>query len=468
VANDSAAAARKAFLGGVDMDMVSTSYHRNFLQLVQSGQVAEAEIDDSVRRILRVKYAMGLFAHPYKDENLEPTAMLRPESVAIAKTVATRSLVLLRNEPFAGSPLLPLTGNISSIALIGPLADDAANMLGSWAGDGRKENAVTLRRALSKKLGEAALHYAKGTDVASGSDGDIAEAVQLAQQSDVTVLALGEDAPTMTGEAASRTKLDLPGRQQELLEKVVATGKPVVLILFSGRPLTLPWAFEHVPAVIAAWFPGIEAGNALTDILFGDAAPTGHLPVSWPRSVGQEPLYYNALNTGRPAADPTHQPENGERKYLSRYIDEENTPQFPFGFGLTYTNFNYGPTKVSNAQLPLPALRRGFAAKGKSSTAISVTSEIRNTGGRTGVALAQLYIRLEGTSVAMPVRMLKGFQSISLAPSESRKVTFDLPAEALAFWGAENKFGVEPAHVTVWIAPNSAEGESATFEITGQ
>jgi beta-glucosidase len=468
VANDSATAARKAFLGGVDMDMVSNSYHRNMLQLVQSGQVAVAEINESVRRMLRVKYAMGLFDRPYTDEDLEAAAMLRPESVAAAKTAATRSLVLLRNEPVNGSPLLPLAGNISSIALIGPLADDAANMLGSWAGDGRKENAVTLRRALSKKLGEAAIHYAKGTDVASGSDSDIAAAVQWAQQSDVTVLALGEDAPTMTGEAASRSKLGLPGRQQELLEKVVATGKPVVLILFSGRPLTLPWAFEHVPAVIAAWFPGVQAGNALTDILFGDAAPTGHLPVSWPRSVGQEPLYYNALNTGRPAGDPTHRPENGETKYISRYIDEESTPQYPFGFGLTYTNFSYGPTKVNNAQLPLPALRRDFAAKGKSPTAISVTSEIRNTGGRAGVALAQLYIRLEGTSVAMPVRMLKGFQSVSLAPNESRKVTFDLLAEALAFWGAENKFGVEPAHVTVWIAANSAEGESATFEITGQ
>jgi beta-glucosidase len=321
---------------------------------------------------------------------------------------------------------------------------------------------------LTQKLGEAAIHYAKGTDIVGGSDGDIAAAVQLAQQSDVTILALGEDAPTMTGEAASRTKLDLPGRQQELLEKVVAAGKPVILILFSGRPLTLPWAFEHVPAIVAAWFPGVQAGNALTDILFGDAAPTGHLPVSWPRSVGQEPLYYNALNTGRPAGDPAHRPENGETKYLSRYIDEEYTPQFPFGFGLTYTKFSFGPATINTSQLALPTLRQALAAKGKSSVAISVSSEIRNTGGRAGVALAQLYIRLEGTSVAMPVRMLKGFQSITLAPNESRKVIFDLSADALAFWGAENKFGVEPARVTVWIAPNSAEGESATFEITAQ
>jgi beta-glucosidase len=465
VAIDGAAAARKAFLAGVDMDMVSNLYHRNMMQLVQSGQVPQAEIDEAVRRILRVKYAMGLFDHPYTDEGKESSAMLRPESVALAKNAGTRSLVLLRNEAVSGSPILPLAAKVSSIALIGPLADDAGNMIGSWGALGRGEDAVTLRHALSQKLGDSIVRYSKGTNILDGFDNDIAAAVQAAQNSDVVLLALGEDAPTMTGEAASRAWIGLPGRQQELLEKVVATGKPVVLILFSGRPLTLPWAFEHVPAVIAAWFPGVQAGNALTDILFGDAAPTGHLPLSWPRSVGQEPLYYNALNTGRPEADPAHPPEKGEKKFLSRYIDEQNTPQFPFGFGLSYTRFSYGPTQASVKQISLSALQRAFAEKSKHSTVLSASAEIKNTGTRAGETLAQLYIRLDGTSIAMPVRMLKGFQRFSLAPGESRKINFDLDTETFAFWGADNKFGVEPARVTIWIAPNSAEGEGATLEI---
>jgi beta-glucosidase len=467
IAIDGASAARKAFLAGVDMDMVSNLYHRNMMQLVQSGQVPQAEIDEAVRRILRVKYAMGLFDHPYTDESKESAAMLRPESVALAKSAGTRSLVLLRNEAVSGSPILPLTAKISSIALIGPLADDAGNMIGSWGALGRGEDAVTLRRALSQRLGESSVHYRKGTNILDGSDDDIAAAVQVAQNSDVVLLALGEDAPTMTGEAASRAWIGLPGRQQELLEKVVAAGKPVVLVLFSGRPLTLPWAFEHVPAVIAAWYPGVQAGNALTDILFGDAVPTGHLPLSWPRSVGQEPLYYNALNTGRPEADPAHPPEVGEKKFLSRYIDEQNTPQFPFGFGLSYTTFSYGPTQASEKRISLSALERAFAEKSKHTVVLSVSAEIKNTGTRAGETLAQLYIRLDGTSIAMPVRMLKGFQRFTLAPGESRKINFDLDAKTFAFWDAENKFGVEPARVTIWIAPNGAEGEGTTLEIAG-
>ena len=464
IARDGATAARKAFLAGVDMDMVSNLYHRHMLQLVESGQVPEAEIDQAVRRILRVKFAMGLFDHPYTDESKEASAMLRPESIAAAKAAATRSLVLLRNEP-APSPLLPLSPKIPSIALIGPLAADAGNMIGSWGALGRKEDAVSLRRALTEKLGEARVHYALGTGFLAGSDADIAEAVSAAQKAEVAVLALGEDAPTMTGEAASRAWLGLPGRQQELLERVVATGKPVVLIVFSGRPLTLPWAFEHVPAVLAAWYPGIEAGYALTDVLFGDAAPAGHLPLSWPRSVGQEPLYYNALNTGRPAADPDHPVENGEKKYVSRYIDEQSTPQFPFGFGLTYTSFRYGNTQVTAERLSAAEL--GSALAGRSGARVlSVSAEITNTGSRAGETMAQLYVRLDGTSIAMPVRMLKGFQPVSLAGGETRKVTFELDAGTFALWGADNSLRVEPARVTLWIAPDSAAGQPVKLEIT--
>ena len=464
IALDGAAAARRAFLAGVDMDMQSNIYHRHLLQLVQSGKVPESDIDQAVRRILRVKFAMGLFEHPYADESKEAGAMLRPESVAIAKTAATRSLVLLRNESHSGSPVLPLSSRVSPIALIGPLADDAGNMLGSWSALGRAEDAVSLRRALTEKLGGSHLHFAKGGNILDASDSDIASAVAAAQDSDLAILALGENAPTMTGEAASRTKLGLPGRQQELLEKVVATGKPVVLILFSGRPLSLPWAFEHVLAVIAAWYPGVQAGNALTDVLFGDASPTGHLPLTWPRSVGQEPLYYNALNTGRPAADPDHPAEPGEQKYVSRYIDEPNTPQFPFGFGLTYTTFRYGNTQSSGQELSVSSLRQAVAAH--SNKVLTVSTEITNTGSRAGETMAQLYVRLDGTSIAMPVRMLKGFQPVLLAPGETRKVSFDLDANTFAFWGADNTRGVEPARVTLWIAPDSSQGQPAKLEIT--
>jgi len=467
IANDAATAARKALLAGVDMDMVSNAYHRNLMQLVQSGQIAQSDIDNAARNVLRVKFAMVLFDHPYTDEDKESSAMLRPESVSIARQAATQSLVLLRNEVVSGVPMLPFSARIASLALIGPLGDDAGNMIGSWGAQGQGADAVTLRRALSEKLGDANLHYAKGTGFLDGPDSDIAAAVRAAQSSDIVILALGEDAPAMTGEAASRTWLGLPGRQEELLEKVVAAGKPVVLILFSGRPLTVPWAFEHVPAVLAAWFPGVQAGNAIADVLFGAAAPAGHLPLSWPRSVGQEPLYYNALNTGRPEADPEHPAEKGEKKFISRYIDAPNSPQFPFGYGLTYTTFSYGVTQSSAKQLAFASLQNALAEPPHQSRVVSVSAEIKNNGARAGETLAQLYIRLEGTSVAMPVRMLKGFQKVALAAGESRQVTFELSADTFAFWGAENKFGVEPAHVTIWIAPNSAEGESTTLEITG-
>ena len=466
IANDGAAAARKALLAGVDMDMVSNSYHRNLQQLVESGQIAQRDIDEAARNVLRVKFAMGLFERPYTDESKESSAMLRPESVAIAKIAAMHSLVLLRNEAVSGSPILPLSAKVSSVALIGPLGDDAGNMIGSWGALGRAADAVTLRRALTEKLGDANVHYAKGAGILDGTDNDIAAAVKAAQNSDVAIVALGENAPTMTGEAASRAFLGLPGRQQELLEKVVATGKPVVLILFSGRPLTLPWAFEHVPAVFAAWFPGVQAGYAIADVLFGAAAPTGHLPLSWPRDVGQEPLYYNELNTGRPMDDPEHPAEKGEMKYISRYIDEPNSPQFPFGYGLTYTTFSYGATQSSAKQLTRAALQGALADPSRHSAVLSVSAEITNRGTRAGETLAQLYVRLEGTSVAMPVRMLEGFQKVTIVPGESRKVTFEVGAEVFAFWGAENKFGVEPAHVTVWIAPDSTAGESTTLEIT--
>ena len=475
IANDGATAARKAFLAGVDMDMVSSLYHENLAQLVRSGQVPEAALDESVRRVLRVKFALGLFERPYADEAKEASAVLRPESLSLARIAAERSFVMLKNAAFSsGTSVLPISNDVKRIALIGPLADDSNDMLGSWAGQGRAEDVITLRTALTQRLGADRVHYAKGTEIIGGSQEQLAEAVKTAQESDVVILALGENAPEMTGEAASRAHLGLPGHQEQLLEKIAATGKPVVLLLFSGRPLTFPWAFEHVPAVMAGWFPGIQAGPALVRTLFGEVSPSGKLPVSWPRSVGQEPLYYDALNTGRPAGsiDLTRPPKNSDEKYVSRYIDEQNTPQFPFGYGLTYTTFRYGATQTSSPfskvapELSAKTLNAQLGANdSQPNRALIVSAEITNTGTRAGEETVQCYVRLQGTSVALPVRALSGFQRISLAPGEKKEVTFELSPENFAFWNDQNKFVVEPARLTVWISPDSAHGEGRTLEI---
>jgi len=465
IANDGAMAARKAFLAGVDMDMVSSLYHDHLAELVHSGEVPETAVDEAVRRVLRVKFALGLFEHAYTDESKEAGAMLLPDSVALARTAAEQSFVLLKNATVGAGPLLPLSGTVKTLALIGPLADDRANMLGSWAAQGRPANVITLRRAITEKLGAQNVHYAKGSEfLAAGSDAQLEEAVKAAQESDVAILALGENAPEMTGEAASRAFLGLPGRQEELLEKVVATGKPVVLLLFSGRPLTLPWAFEHVPAVMAVWSPGIQAGPALVRSLFGDANPAGRLVVSWPRSVGQEPLYYNALNTGRP---PGAGVVPAEKKYVSRYIDEQNGPQFPFGFGLSYTTFRYANLHIDKTQISAKSLNDDLQARQpKQSAVLTASADITNTGTRAGVETVQCYIRLQGTSVAEPVRALTKFQRMTIAPGETRKVSFLLGPNAFAIWNDQQKFTVEPARVTLWIAPDSTQGVHAALEIT--
>jgi beta-glucosidase len=271
----------------------------------------------------------------------------------------------------------------------------------------------------------------------------------------------------MSGEAASRAHLGLPGRQQELLEAIARTGKPIVLILFSGRPLTVPWAFDHVQAVIAAWFPGIAGGPALARTLLGEVNPSGKLVVSWPRSVGQEPLYYNSLDTGRPSAgiDITRPPANIAERYVSRYIDEQNTPQFPFGYGGSYTSFAYGATAISVQRMSAAVLNKSLAAGLDGTAAMIADAEVTNTGSRAGEEVAQLYIQLRGTSVAEPVRMLKGFQTVSIPPGETKKVKFELRPEVFAIWNDRNEFAAEPSKVTVWISPDSAHGLAAEAEI---
>ena len=469
IANDRETAARKGFLAGVDMDMASSVYHDHLADLVKSGEVPQARLDESVRNVLRLKFALGLFENPYADEAREAGAMLRPDGVALARKAAERSFVLLRNSggPL-NAPLLPLAARPGAIALIGPQAEDRASMLGSWAGLGRVEDVVTLRDALAERVGAANLVYQKGVGMTDGSDAELAAAVAAARQADVVLLALGENGPAMTGEATSRAHLGLPGHQQELLEKVVATGKPVVLILFSGRPLTLPWAFEQVPAVLAAWLPGIQAGPALVRTLFGEADPTGKLVVSWPRSVGQLPLYYNALNTGRPAnkGDLTNPLGDSDDTYVSRYIDERNDPQFPFGFGLSYATFRYGATAINGGELKASLLKTALRepAAGDEAT-LTVSADVTNTGARPGEEVVQLYVRLMGTSVAQPIRALKGFQRVALAPGETKKVTFNLDPGAFALWNDRNQWVVEPARLAVWISPDSAQGTPAIVEV---
>ena len=464
IATDGATAARKAFVAGVDMDMVSSLYHDSLQQIVSSGQAMQSELDEAVRHVLRVKLALGLFEHPFVDESAAAKALYHPESIALAQTAAERSFVLLRNANGSdGKPLLPLANGFQNLAVIGPLADDSSYPNGAPQGSGPR---ISLPAALAQRVGEGHVFRFKGVGILDGTDAEMTAAVAGAQKADLVVLTLGES-PEMSGEAASRAHLGLPGRQQELLEAIVRTGKPVVLILFSGRPLTLPWAFEHVPAVIAAWLPGIAGGPALARTLSGEVNPSGKLVVSWPRSVGQEPLYYNSLSTGRPPYDTdlTRPPANIAERYVSRYIDEQNTPQFPFGYGSSYTSLAYGVTTISTQRLSAAVLNKDVTAGVDVAAAMIVEADVTNTGSRAGEEVAQLYIQLRGTSVTEPVRMLKGFQTVAIAPGETKKVKFALKPEAFAIWNAHNEFAAEPAKVRVWISPDSAQGSPAEAEI---
>jgi len=468
IANDGVSATRKAFLAGVDMDMESNFYHEHLLGLVKSGKVSEAQLDDSVRHVLRVKFALGLFDKPYTDDSRENRGPLSTENLELARRAAERSFVLLKNDKVGSRPALPLGSEVQSIGLIGPLADDADSMLGSWAGRGRPTDVVTLRKALAEKLGAQRLKYAKGGEILTATDEQISEAVAVARLSDVAILALGENGPEMTGEAGSRAHLELPGRQEELLEKVAATGKPVVLLLFSGRPLTLPWAFAHVPAVMGVWFPGVQAGPAIERILFGEIAPTGKLVVSWPRALGQIPIYYNGLNTGRPVGgtDLTRPPRTGEERFVSRYVDEQNAPQFPFGFGLSYSEVRYARPKLGESKLSARELNQALHdSKHSGKGVVTVSSDVTNSGKAALEEVVELYVRLTGTSVAEPVRALKGFERVSLSAGETKKVVMTLDASAFALWDARNELTVEPSHVQIWVSSDSASGEAVELDI---
>jgi len=458
IANDGATAARKAFTAGVDMDMEANLYWTTLAQQLNSGAIPMVRLDEAVRGILRVKFALGLFDHPYADLSRASSVMLAPEHLAAAKQAAEESFVLLKNESANGSPLLPLKAG-AKVALIGPLADSAKDMLGSWSTEGKPADAITLRKALTERLGDK-LIYAKGTDILTKSETGFAEATEAAKQADVVVMALGEDAEWMTGEAGSRAHLGFPGNQQKLLETIVDTGKPVVLLVFSGRPLVLDWAATHVPAILECWFPGLQAGPAVADTLYGQNNPSGRLTTSFPRAVGQEPLYYNQLPTGRPTRDVdlTHPPTVPAEKYVSRYVDEQNTALYPFGYGLSYTTFAFSAITLSTNVVKAADLNAGKPG-------LTVTAEVRNTGNLAGVETVELYINERGTSVSRPIRELKGFERVALRPGESKKVQFTLGHDELAFWNIDMKDVVEPAQVKVWVTGSSNEGQPEQFAV---
>ena len=479
---DGPTVARKALEAGLDMDMEGNLFGTTLAAQVRAGKIPESTVDEAVRRILRVKFALGLFDHPYT----EPSPAYQPtlERRAAARKVADETMVLLKNDPVEGiGALLPLAAKTKKIALIGPLADDARDLLGAWsAGDPR--NVITLKQELSQRLGDRLL-YAEGCGPLAGEDAkilqrvtfggsvagaqdqplpddekSIAEAVDIAKHSDVAILALGEPANWMEGEAASRVHLGFTGNQEKLLESVVATGKPVILVVLAGRPLELKWAAEHVPAILEAWSPGLEAGPAVADVLFGDVNPSGKLPASFPRAVGQEPLYYAQMPTGRPAhVDLTHMPSNAAEKFVSRYVDEQNSALFPFGWGLSYTRFHYAQPTLSRTEAPLQDVLSNRTP------ATTVGVDVTNTGSVAGTEVVQLYLRNTEASVEQPVRELKGFARVELAPGETKHLAFPLGFDELSFYNVDAKRTVEATTYNIWVGGSSLAEAEADFKI---
>jgi len=443
-ANESEAA-RLALSAGVDMEMVSRLYGKHGAELLRSGQLSPAEIDEAVRRILRIKMRLGLFEHPYADEARERSVIFSRENRAAAREIASRSMVLLKNQ----GETLPLSKNVKSIALIGPLADDQVDMIGSWTGDGNAAAAVTLLAGIKARVSPSTkINYAKGCDINGDSTDGFDAAVRAARNSDVVVVAVGESAD-MSGEAASRSSLDLPGRQLDLVKAVQATGKPTIVVLMNGRPLTINWIADNTPAILETWFAGTQAGNAIADVLFGDVNPGGKLPVTFPRSVGQEPLYYNHMNTGRPP--------DVNNKYTSKYLDVSWTPLFPFGYGLSYTQF-----RLANLRLSAQRIR----PDGR----LNVSVDIENTGRFSGDEVVQLYLRDTAASAPRPVKELKGFQRVTLKPGEKRTIEFTLAPEQLGFYNREMRFVVEPGEFKVMLGTSSADQRelAANFEVVAR
>ena len=441
IAADGADAASLALNAGVDMEMVSRLANQNATALMKQGKLTQATIDEAVRRILRIKFRLGLFDNPYTDETLEKKVILSSGNIAAAREIAARSLVLLKNDNNA----LPLSKTVSSIALIGPLADDKKDMIGSWSGDGQEADAVSVMEGLKAKLPQAKINYAKGCDVLCEKNDGFAEAVSAAQASDVAIVALGESAD-MSGEAAVRSSLDLPGRQLDLIKAVRQTGKPTIVVLMNGRPLALGLLAENSTAILETWFAGSQAGNAIADVLAGDVNPGGKLPVTFPRVVGQVPIYYNHMNTGRPP--------DANNKYSSKYLDVAWTPQYPFGFGLSYTKF-----RISNVQLS--------AAQIRPDGQVTVSADVENVGSVAGDEVVQLYIRDVVGSITRPVKELKGFSRVTLRSGEKKHVEFKLGPAELGFYNGAMKFVVEPGEFKIMVGSSSEDVIETSLQVRG-
>lgn len=444
-----------ALKAGIDMDMVSEGFLTTLKRSLQEGKVTQQQIDQACRRILEAKYKLGLFADPYKycNEQRAATEIFTPANRREARKIAADCFVLLKNQ----GNVLPLKRG-ATIALVGPLADAANNMTGTWSVAANFGQSVSVLQGLKEAVGDGGkVLYSLGANLDADSLFEqratmfgkslhrdhrpaaeiLQEALDTAGKADVIVAALGESAE-MSGESSSRSNIGIPQTQQELLKALLKTGKPVVLVLFTGRPLAIKWENDEVPAILDVWFGGTEAGHAIADVLFGDVNPSGKLTMTWPQNVGQVPLYYNHMNTGRPLEGPWFQ------KFRSNYLDVSNDPVYPFGYGLSYSHFSYTNLQLSSATL-----------KGNQTLRASVT--VTNDGSRTGKEVVQLYIRDLVGSITRPVKELKGFQKIALNPGESRQVTFDITPEDLKFYNYELKYDWEPGDFVIMVGGNSRD-----------
>jgi beta-glucosidase len=453
-AQDSKHAAEIAINAGSDMDMESSAYVGHLVELVKEGKVKESVINDAARRVLKVKFELGLFEDPYKycDENRELTTVGKQEFQEGVLDMARKSIVLLKND----KELLPLKKSGQKIAVIGALANDKTSPLGSWRIAADDNSAVSVLEGLQKYTGNQ-LTYAKGADVTEGrtqfiwetkinttDKSGFAEALAVAKQADIVVMVLGEHG-LQSGEGRSRTDIGLPGVQQELLEAIYKVNANIVLVLNNGRPLAIPWADENIPAIVEAWQLGTQSGNAIAEVLYGDYNPSGKLPMTFPRNVGQVPIYYNFKNTGRPVMN---EPES---VFWSHYIDEKNTPLYAFGHGLSYSKFEY-----ANLQLSSPS----FTKNGK----IEVSVTVKNTGKVTGKEVVQLYIRDLIGSVTRPVKELKGFEMIELQPNETKKVTFIINEKTIEYFTSNRKWEAENGDFKVFIGGSSVTKLEGDFQ----
>lgn len=442
VAEDAHHASELALHAGIDMSMQDGFYHQTLADLVEQEKVTEAQIDRAVANVLRIKFRLGLFDDPfrYSDTEREKAEVMKPENLEAARDMARKSIVLLKNE----NQVLPLSSSIKNIAVIGPMADNRRDLIGSWSAAGDWTKSVTLLEGLKKRMPDVNFIYAEGTDIDGESREGFSDAIAAASRADLVILALGE-AYWMSGEAASKVDISLPGVQEELAMEVNKTGKPIVAVLMNGRPLTINWLDENIPAILETWFLGTTAGDAIADVLYGDYNPSGKLPVTFPRHVGQIPIYYNMRNTGRPFV--------AESKYTSKYLDSPNEPLYVFGYGLSYTTFEYSTVTLSSNEM-------------RPDGSIDARISVSNTGQYEGEEVVQLYIHDKVASVARPVRELKGFQKINLMPGESKEVVFNITSEELAFYRADMSYGSEPGVFTVYIGGNSRDTQSAEFVLT--